>query len=192
MPTAEAAAVDRPHSAAAARWCAERSSAASFVATPLQPNARPAQIIVTPANERPSARSRYGSRLASARPTSTSVIVSCPPVWLVLRGGANRPAPITPMTIAIVARCSLRPACSPSMRSPRNSSTSRPAASAGCTTTSGASSRATTCSGQPRIDSPVPSSQRARLSSPRTRAKRRCSSWGVSLASIACSAVPRL
>ncbi len=52
----------------------------------------------------------------------------------------------------------------------KNSSTSRPAASAGCTTTSGASSSATTCSGQPRIDRPVPSSQRVRRTSRRASA----------------------
>ncbi len=51
-------------------------------------------------------RSRYGSTLASARPRSTSVIVSCSPVWLVLRGGAHKPAPATPTTIASVATCS--------------------------------------------------------------------------------------
>ena len=46
-PTPDAAAVDRPHSAAATRWWLARSSEASFVATPLQPNAAPAQTIVT-------------------------------------------------------------------------------------------------------------------------------------------------
>jgi peptidoglycan-N-acetylglucosamine deacetylase len=162
------------------------------VATPLQPNARPAQTIVSSATECPSARSRYGRRLETARPTSTIVIVRRSPGWLTLRAGANSPAPTTPITIASIARCSVRPACSPSMRSPRSSSTSSPAASAGCTTTSGASSSATTCSGQPRIDRPVPSIQRARLSNPQTSATRRCSSRGASLASIACRAIPRL
>jgi len=39
-------------------------------------------------------------------PTSTSVIVSgCAPV-VVLRGGANTAAPITPRMIAAIARCS--------------------------------------------------------------------------------------
>jgi len=109
-----------------------------------------------------------------------------------LRGGAHRPAPITPMTIAAIAMCSWRPACSPSIRCPRNSSTTRPIASAGCTTTSGASSSASTCSGQPRIDRPVPSIQRPRLISPHTSARRRCSSEGACLASIACRAIPRL
>jgi hypothetical protein len=37
-------------------------------------------------------------------------------VWESLRGGAHSPAPITPITIAAIARCSVRPACSPSMR----------------------------------------------------------------------------
>jgi len=53
----------------------ERSSEASFVATPLQPNARPAQTIVTEAGERRITRSRYGSRLAAASTTSTITIV---------------------------------------------------------------------------------------------------------------------
>jgi hypothetical protein len=162
------------------------------VATPLQPNASPAHTIVRFAEERPSARSRYGSTLRSASPTSTSVIVSCLPGGLTLRAGAHSAAPSTPSTIATVATCSLRPAGSPSIRSAIASSTSSPAASAGCTTTSGASSSAITCSGQPRIDSPVPSSQRARRTRPPTSAKRRCSSRGASRASSACSATPRL
>ena len=57
--------------------------------------------------------------------------------------------------VLVAARRARRASCSP-----RTISTSRPAASAGCTTTSGASISATTCSGQPRIDRPVPSSQR--------------------------------
>jgi hypothetical protein len=73
------------------------------VATPLQPKARPAPTIVTTAGERPIVRSRYGSRLATPSPTSTSVIVSSSEVWVVLRGGAVRPAPITPITIAPIA-----------------------------------------------------------------------------------------
>jgi hypothetical protein len=76
------------------------------VATPLQPNARPAQIIVNAADERPSTRSAYGSTLATPRPASTSAIVRCSPVWLALRAGAHAPAPSTPSTIASVARCS--------------------------------------------------------------------------------------
>ena len=108
-------------------------------------------------------RARAAGRAAgstAATPTSTIAISQSAALWVVLRGGAVSPAPITPSTIALIARYSLRPACSPSIRSARNISTSRPVASAGCTTTSGASSRATTCSGQPRIDRPVPSSQR--------------------------------
>ena len=95
--------MDRPHAAAATRCPPARSSDASLVATPLQPNARPAPIIVTAAGERPIARSRYGSRLATPSPTSTSVIVSSSEVWVVLRGGAVRPAPTTPITIALIA-----------------------------------------------------------------------------------------
>jgi hypothetical protein len=44
--------------------------------------------------------------LAAARPTSTIVIVSSSEVWVVLRGGAVSPAPITPATIASIAMCS--------------------------------------------------------------------------------------
>jgi hypothetical protein len=162
------------------------------VATPLQPNASPAPIIVSAAGERAITRIRYGSRLANASPTSTSVIVRSSDVWLVLRGGAVSAAPTTPITIAAIARYSLRPAGSWSIRSAANSSTTSPAASAGWTTTSGASSNATTCSGQPRIDMPVPSNQRARLSSPQISARRRCSVGGASLASIAWRTIPRL
>jgi hypothetical protein len=68
--------VDRPQAAAVRRWWLARSSEASFVATPLQPNARPAPSIVTTARGRPSARSTYGSMLAKASATSTIVIVS--------------------------------------------------------------------------------------------------------------------
>ena len=53
-----------------------------------------------------------------------------------------------------------------------------PSPSAGCTTTSGASSSASTCSGQPSTVRPVPSSQRPRLSSPQSSARRRCCSRG--------------
>jgi hypothetical protein len=164
-----------------------------LVAIPLQPNASPAHTIVIDAGGRArSARNTYGSRLATANPSSTSRIVRRSEVWLVVRGGAHSPAPTTPITIAAIARYSLRPACSPSIRWPRNTSTSRPAARAGCTTTSGANSSAITCNGQPRIDRPVPSIQRPRLTRPQTSARRRWSSLGASLASIACSAIPRL
>src|SRR6185437_2936217 len=78
------------------------------------------------------------------------------------------------------------------MRSPATISTSSPAASAGCTTTSGASTSATTCSGNPRIDMPVPRSQRPRRTSRHASARRRCVSSGASLASIAWNATPRL
>jgi hypothetical protein len=74
-----------------------------LVATPLQPNARPAPIIVTSAKECPSARSRYGSRLASPSPSSTSVIVSSSELCVVLRGGAVTAAPTTPTTIMLTA-----------------------------------------------------------------------------------------
>jgi len=114
------------------------------VATPLQPKARPAPIIVTSAKEWPKARSTYGTRLAHPRPTSTRVIFSSSPLWLELRAGAHSAAPNTPTTIRLTAMYSYRPADSPSMRSPRSMSTSRPAASAGCTTAKGASRRATT------------------------------------------------
>jgi hypothetical protein len=74
-----------------------------LVATPLQPKARPAPSIVTSARERPNLFSRYGSRLATPSPTSTIVIVTSSEPWVVLRGGAVKPAPITPSTIAPIA-----------------------------------------------------------------------------------------
>src|SRR5690348_13960168 len=92
-PTAEAAAVDSAHAAATPTCPWERSSAASLVATPLHANASPAPTIVTTAGERCTKFSRYGSRLAQPRPTSTSVIVSCWDVWVALRGGAASATP---------------------------------------------------------------------------------------------------
>ncbi len=44
--------------------------------------------------------------LASASATSTNVIVSFSPGCAALRGGAQSPAPSTPITIASVATCS--------------------------------------------------------------------------------------
>jgi hypothetical protein len=76
------------------------------VATPLHANASPAPIIVTAAGEWRSTCRRYGSRLAHPRPTSTSVIVSCWEVCVVLRGGAASAAPITPIVIASTERYS--------------------------------------------------------------------------------------
>lgn len=73
------------------------------MATALQPNARPAPIIVMFAKECPSARSRYGSRLARPRPTSTSVIMSSSELCAVSRGGEHSAAPIMPTTIALTA-----------------------------------------------------------------------------------------
>jgi hypothetical protein len=68
--------VDNPHAAAVSKWCVAKSSDASFVATPLQPKATPAPIIVTTARGRQNARSMYGSMLATPSETSTIVIVS--------------------------------------------------------------------------------------------------------------------
>lgn len=102
-PTTEAAAVDSAHSSAGSRWWLLRSSEASFVATALQPKARPAPTMVMFAWGRPNALSMYGTRLAKARPTSTRVIVSSSCVWEELRGGAHSPAPTTPSTIAAIA-----------------------------------------------------------------------------------------
>ena len=107
-------------------------------------------------------------------------------------GGAHSATHTTPATIAPIATCSVRPACSPSIRSASTSSTSRPIASAGCTTTSGASDSASTCSGHPSTVSPVPITQRARRSSPSNSAARRYCSRGASLASVAWKAIPRL
>lgn len=169
-----------------------RLSEASFVATPLQPYAKPAPTIVTIAGGRRERRSmRYGSRLA--RPSALSAIaITASEACASVCGGAHSAAPMTPTTIAPTARCSRRPARSPSIRSPIISSTSRPAAIAGCTTTSGAIDRASSCSGQPSSDRPVPSSQRPRLTRFRASPRRRYSWSGVCLASSACSAIPRL
>jgi peptidoglycan-N-acetylglucosamine deacetylase len=167
-------------------------SDASFVATPLQPYARPALAIVIVAGGRLERRiMMYGSRLATpSRPSTIAIVAS--ETWLVVCGGAHSAAPRTPTTIALTATCSRRPARSPSIRSLTINSTTRPAAIAGCTTTSGASESASSCSGQPSSDRPVPSSQRPRLTRLRTRLSRRYSRCGVCLASIACSATPRL
>ncbi len=129
--------------------------------------------------------------LATPSPISTSVRTRLPE-WVVVRSGAHSAAPSTPRMIAPIARYSRRPACSSSMRWAANMSTNKPAASAGCTTTSGASISARICSGQPRIDIPVPISQRPRVTRLRASASRRCSSCGTCLASIAWNATPRL
>jgi hypothetical protein len=183
--------VDSPQAAANHRRPRERSSEKSFVATPLQAKPSPAATIVSEAPGRRTRLTMYGSNVNSPSPTSTSVTVRLL-VCEVLRSGPVAAMPATPTTIAPIARCSRRPARSPSMRSPKNSNTSRPTAIVGCTITSETSSSATTCSGQPSIDRPVPASQRARRSRFRASAGCRCSVCGVRLASIACSATPRL
>jgi hypothetical protein len=129
--------------------------------------------------------------LTSPSATSTSVRIRSSE-WVVVRRGAHSAAPSTPRMMAPMAMYSRRPACSPSIRWAANISTSRPAASAGCTTTSGASVSARICSGQPRIESPVPNSQRPRVTRLRASARRRCSSWEACLASIAWKATPKL
>ena len=183
-PTAEAPAVETIQSAATTMWPRPMSSAASFVAIPLHAKPRPAPIIVIEAARRPNALSTYGVIVSRPRPTSTSVTSRR---WLCVepRAGAVAAIPATLTTIAIIARCSRLPACSPSIRSAANTSTIRPAASVGCTSTSGASSNATICSGKPRIDIPVPICHRARRSSRQASASRRCSCSGASLASVA-------
>lgn len=162
-----------------------------MVATPLQANASPAPIIVIDGAGRRTTLTTYGVVASTASTISTNVIVSSP-VCVVVWGGAHSAAPNTPSTIAATAMCSRRPACSCSIRRPNHSSTIRPAASVGCTTTSGTSSSATSCNGQPSIEMPVPSSQRARPIRSRASPRRRCSACGARLASIACSTTPRL
>jgi hypothetical protein len=183
--------VEMPQAAANHRRPWERSSEKSFVATPLHAKPSPAATIVSEAAGRRTRLTRYGSNVKSPSPTSTRVTVRLF-VWVVERPGAVAAIPATPTTIAHIARCSRCPARSPSMRSPKNKRTSSPTAIVGCTITSETSSNATTCSGQPSIDNPVPASQRARRSRLRASAGCRCSVWGVRLASIACSATPRL
>ena len=119
------------------------------------------------------------------------MIVSSP-LWVVVCGGAVMAAPSTPSTIAATAMCSRRPACSCSRRRANQSSTTKPAASVGCTTTSGTASSAANCSGQPSIEMPVPISQRVLRSRSRASPKRKCSVCGARLASIAWIATPRL
>lgn len=74
-----------------------------MVAIALQPNAMPAPSIVIAAQCRPSRLKAYGTRLASASATSTSVIVSSWELCVELRGGAHRAAPRTPVRIAAIA-----------------------------------------------------------------------------------------
>ncbi len=57
VPTPEAAAVDSPQATAITQCPPCRSSEASFVATPLQPKASPAQTIVSSGRVRPNSRS---------------------------------------------------------------------------------------------------------------------------------------
>jgi peptidoglycan-N-acetylglucosamine deacetylase len=161
------------------------------VAIPLQAKPSPAPIMVTEATLCPLASSRYGAMVATPSPTSTSVRVRSLECDMP-RSGAHSAIPTTPATIVSMAMCSFRPARSPSRRWAKNTSTIRPAASVGCTTTSGASSSATTWSGQPSIDIPVPSSQRALRTSLSASAGRRCWSSGATRASVAWKATPRL
>jgi hypothetical protein len=100
--------------------------------------------------------------------------------------------PATLTMITAMAPRSRRPACSPNIRWAANTSTNRPTARVGCTTTSGAHTSATTCSGHPMIDIAVPRSHRARRSSPQRSATRRFCSSGAALASAAWKAIPRL
>ncbi len=183
--------MESPQAAANHSRPCERSSENSFVATPLQAKPSPAATIVSDAAGLRTRLTTYGATVKSPSPTSTSVTVRLFVCVLDL-AGAHSAVPATPTTIAAIARCSRRPARSCSKRSPKNSSTSRPIAIVGCTTTNGASSSATTCSGQPSSDSPVPASQRALRIRFSASAGCRCSVCGVRLASIACSATPRL
>jgi len=67
-----------------------------------------------------------------------------------------------------------------------------PMASDGWTTASGAMRNAAASSGQPRKLSPVPANQRGRRTSRVRSPTRAAASWGISRASSACNATPRL
>ena len=83
---------------------------------PLQPPAMPAAIIVIAAGGRVEQAHYVGQQRRERQADQHERDGRCSERMLVERGGANRPAPMTPITIAIIARCSLRPACSPSIR----------------------------------------------------------------------------
>ena len=78
-------------------------------------------------------------------------------------GGAHSATQITPTTIMHIAMCSVPPGvlAEHPFALPR-AVPAAPSPSAGCTTTSGASSSATTCSGQPSTVRKVPNSHRVR------------------------------
>ena len=169
-----------------------KSLAASFVAIPLHANPQPAQKIVSPAMLRFDRAQRVGQQRERADrdqhdgdlPRRGGLRWCWRERTARLRGRRPRSRRRTRTRSGRVSRSS--------MRSPATISTSSPAASAGWTTTSGARISATTCSGKPRIDMPVPSSQRPRRTSRQASARRRCVSSGASLASIAWNATPRL
>lgn len=113
---------------------------------------------------------RYGS--TASAPITVSEIVSCAPVACpTVRLGAVSASTTTPPMIAPTPISSRRPIGSCNTRDPISSNGSRPAASIGCTSVSGASISATICTSQPTSVKPVPTSQRRLFAS-------RCNSDG--------------
>jgi processive 1,2-diacylglycerol beta-glucosyltransferase len=149
------------HTTARSHSCALSASATNFVESPPHANAAPAEraAAMPPTPRRP--RSAYGVRATPAR-AARAPASGQPPTWCEDVGGATAARKATPAMIAPTASMSRAPTRSSRVRAPSTRSSTRPKASAGCTTVSGASSSAAACSGQPTTPSAVPASQRGR------------------------------
>ena len=190
-PTPDAHPVASTQITAATQCPAWVASAASCVESPLHAKHSPA---TSGAAAIARGRLRTSSQVTittAARPASTAPISTGDRVPS--RGvGANAASAATPATIAATAARSPPVTRSPSRREPAASSATRPTASAGWTTDSGASSIAAACGIQPRTPSAVPSSHSGRRSRrPMSPARHACS-LAVLRASIACRATPAL
>src|SRR3954471_6439914 len=105
--------------------------------------------------------------------------------WVTSRLGAATVSTTIPTMIATTAITSRRPTRSCSIRAPRKSRTSSPAASAGCTAVTGAHSSAIVWSGKASRPSAAPSSQRGRRKRRPIKDSRSPYSSGTSRASLA-------
>ncbi|HTI33152.1 MAG TPA: glycosyltransferase [Miltoncostaea sp.] len=184
-PTAAATTTATSHSPARVRRPASRASADSFVARALHAKAAPALH----AARAPVARIRelaYGASAAAASTPSASAIGQGP-ASDPLRPGAVHATPATPAMIATIAAASRRETGSPSDRAPIRANGTSPIPSAGCTTVSGASTRAAAWSGHPRTPSALARSHRGRRTRRSSSAGRNPRSGGAVRASAAWS-----
>jgi processive 1,2-diacylglycerol beta-glucosyltransferase len=142
VPTPAAAFIATNQKAMPSQARVERSSEKNFVASPSHAYATPAAAAMVRPGERLARASAYGRSATAPRAVSASTS-AIPTACLGSRSGAAQPSPATPAAMATTPATSRRPTGSPSMRVPIASKTTRPAASAGCTSVSGATRRAT-------------------------------------------------